>query len=99
MRVGTYRGLRSGKQEYGTVIFGDKGNISTAGFVGGYRPLVVEIAKFFRSGQPPVSAEETIEMFAFMEAADESKRQGGAPVTLESVLAKAREFNKTRKLP
>jgi len=26
-----------------------------------------------------------------MEAADESKRQGGKPVTLESVLAKARE--------
>jgi hypothetical protein len=37
-----------------------------------------------------VSAEETIELFAFMEAADESKRQGGAPVTLKSVLAKAR---------
>jgi hypothetical protein len=36
-----------------------------------------------------VSAAETIEIFAFMEAADESKRQGGAPVTLESVLAKA----------
>ena len=36
-----------------------------------------------------VSAEETIEMFAFMEAADESKRQGGVPVTLASVLAKA----------
>ena len=34
--------------------------------------------------------EETIEIFAFMEAADESKRQGGKPVTIESVLAKAR---------
>jgi hypothetical protein len=31
-----------------------------------------------------------IEIFAFMEAADESKRQGGAPVSLASVLAKAR---------
>ena len=29
-------------------------------------------------------------IFAFMEAADESKRQGGAPVSLASVLAKAR---------
>ena len=26
-----------------------------------------------------------------MEAADESKRQGGKPVTIESVMAKARE--------
>jgi hypothetical protein len=29
-------------------------------------------------------------MFAFMEAADESKRQGGVPITLKSVLNKAR---------
>ena len=56
----------------------------------GYEPLVVEICKFFRTGKPPVSAEETIEIFAFMEAADESKRQGGKPVTLETVMARAR---------
>ena len=35
--------------------------------------LVIEIAKFFRTGQPPVSAAETLEIYAFMEAADESK--------------------------
>jgi hypothetical protein len=55
-----------------------------------YKPLVVEIVKFFKSGKPPVSAEETLEIFAFMEAADESRRQGGAPVPLKDVLAKAR---------
>ena len=37
-----------------------------------------------------MSAEETIEIFAFMEAADESKRQGGKPVTIESVMTKAK---------
>jgi hypothetical protein len=42
-----------------------------------------------------VSANETIEIFAFMEAADESKRQGGKQVTIESVLVKAR--NQTAK--
>ena len=52
------------------------------GDYGGYEPLVVEIVKFFKTGKPPVSAEETIEIFAFMEAADESKRQGGKPVTI-----------------
>ena len=98
-RVGTYRGLRSGKADYGTVVFGAKGIVNTTGYVGGYKPLVVEIAKFFRTGTAPVSAEETIELFAFMEAADESKRQGGGPVTIESVMQKAREYNKTRKLP
>jgi hypothetical protein len=81
------------------LIFGEKATLTTSGAEGGYKPLVVEIAKFFKTGVAPVSANETTEIFAFMEAADESKRQGGAPVTLESVMQKARAFNKTRKLP
>jgi hypothetical protein len=88
-RVGTFRGIRVGKSGYGAMVFGSDG-IMPSGSYGGYEPLVVEICKFFKTHQPPVSAEETIEIFAFMEAADESKRQGGAPVTLESVLTKAK---------
>jgi predicted dehydrogenase len=88
-RIGTFRGIRAGKQDYGATVFGQKG-IAPSGGYGGYEPLVVEICKFFKTGEPPVSAEETIEIFAFMEAADESKRQGGVPVSLESVMAKAR---------
>ena len=80
--------MRAGKADYGAMVFGTKGMAPSGGY-GGYEPLVVEVCKFFKTGQPPVSAEETIEIFAFMEAADESKRQGGAPVTLESVLHKA----------
>jgi hypothetical protein len=38
-----------------------------------------------------VSEAETIEIFTFMEAADESLRQGGKPVALADVLAKAKE--------
>src|SRR5262249_6764188 len=94
-RIGTFRGIRKGSSGYGATVFGDKG-IAPAGKYSGYEPLVTEICKFFRTGVPPVSAEETIEMFAFMEAADESKRQGGGPVTIESVLAKAREENRKR---
>ena len=45
--------------------------------------------KFFKTGKPPVSEADTLEIFAFMEAADESKRQDGKPVTLESVMEKA----------
>jgi predicted dehydrogenase len=89
-RVGTFRGIRVGKTDYGAMVFGSKSVGPSGGFTG-YEPLVVEICKFFTSGEPPVSAEETVEIYAFMEAADESKRQGGAPVTLESVLARARE--------
>ena len=89
-RVGTFRGIRKGKADYGALAFGSKGIVIAQGY-GGYEPLLVEICKFFRSGKPPVSAGETLEIFAFMEAADESKRKGGAPVTLESVMTKARE--------
>ena len=78
-----------GHADYGATVFGTKG-IAPSGGYGGYEPLVVEIVKFFKTGKPPVSAEETIEIFAFMEAADESKRQGGKPVTIESVMTKAR---------
>jgi hypothetical protein len=91
-RVGSYRGIREGKADYGATAFGSKAVVTTSAS-GPYEPLLAEICKFFRTGQPPVTAEETIEMFAFMEAADESKRQGGRPVTLASVLDKARSGN------
>jgi hypothetical protein len=88
-RIGTFRGLRQGHAGYGATVFGSK-EIASARDSAGYKPLVVEIVKFFKTGKAPVSAEETIELFAFMEAADESKRQGGKPVTIESVMAKAK---------
>ncbi len=88
-RVGSYRGIRGSKAEFGAVGFGSKA-ISYTAKEGGYEPLCREIGRFFKSGKSPVSAAETIEIFAFMEAADESKRQGGAPVSLAAVLTKAR---------
>ena len=48
----------------------------------GYRPLLVEIVKFFETKEPPVSNEETLEIFAFMDAAQRSKEAGGAPQKL-----------------
>jgi uncharacterized protein YndB with AHSA1/START domain len=88
-RIGAYRGIVKGKAEYGVVAYGSKAVIQS-GRTGGYEPLCREIARFFRTGVPPVSAEETLEIFAFMEAADESLRQGGKPVALAEVLAKAK---------
>jgi hypothetical protein len=86
-RVGSFRGLRGAMKGYGATVFGSKGTGQAGGFTG-YEALVQEIAKFFKTGISPVKPEDTIEIYAFMEAADESKRQGGKPVTLESVLAK-----------
>lgn len=87
-RIGTFRGGRSGKIGYGGNAFGEEG-VAEIGPYDGYRPLLVEIIKFFRTGKAPVSPEETLEIYAFMEAADESKRRGGQSITLESVRAKA----------
>ncbi len=89
-RIGTFRGIRQGNATYGATVFGSKA-VMPGGTYGGYKPLVIEIGKFFKTGKPPVSAEETIELFAFMEAADESKRQGGCPVSIEAVISKARQ--------
>jgi hypothetical protein len=61
----------------------------TTGAYEGYRPLLVEIANFFRTGKSPVSAEETLEILAFMEAADESKSRDGRPVAIASVMQRA----------
>ncbi|MBA4105213.1 MAG: dehydrogenase [Pirellula sp.] len=89
-RIGTFRGIRDGQSGYGSTVFGTKGILPGGGF-DGYEPLLVEIVRFFKTGKPPVSAEETLEIFAFMEAADQSKRLGGRPVTLESVMQQARQ--------
>jgi len=88
-RIGTYRGLRKGRHDYGATVFGSK-SIIQAGKYGGYEPLVVEIIKFFKTGKVPVPAEETIEIFAFMSAADESKAKGGAAVSIAETIEKAR---------
>ena len=89
-RVGTFRGLREGEGGYGGTAFGTEGT-ARMGPYDGYRPLLTRIAEFFRTGEAPVSREETLEIYAFMTAADESKRLGGAPVRIEEVLAEARE--------
>jgi hypothetical protein len=89
-RIGTFRGIRKNKADYGLVVFGSAGIVPAPGSFSGYEQLCVEIAKFFKTGTPPVSPEETIEIMTFMEAAEESKRRGGAPVALADVLAKAR---------
>ena len=52
----------------------------------GYQPLLKEIIEFFRTGVAPVSPEETLEIMAFMEAAEMSAKRGGAPVTIDEAM-------------
>lgn len=85
-KVGTLVGIRNAAAPYRVTLFGAK-RVVDQQEGGDYAPLIREVMKFFQTGVAPVSAEETIELFAFMEAADESKRHGGAPVRLADVLA------------
>lgn len=89
-RIGTYRGIREGKGDYGGTVYCEKA-ISVLGKYQGYGPLLENICKFFNTGIAPVSDEETLEIFAFMEAADESKRRGGTSVDIKSIMKKAKE--------
>ncbi len=82
-RIGTFRGMRVGKHAYGATVFGSVG-VGSHEVEGGsmYKALVEEIVKFFRTGVPPVSPSETLEIFAFMQAAQVSKDRGGQEVRL-----------------
>lgn len=88
-RIGTYRGIRVGKGGYGGTVFGEKG-IKFLDKYHGYNPLFVKITEFFDSGDVPVPIEETLEIFAFMQAAEESKRRGGISVEIKSVIEDAK---------
>ncbi|MBX3437298.1 MAG: gfo/Idh/MocA family oxidoreductase [Planctomycetaceae bacterium] len=87
-RIGTYRGLRNNATGFGFTIFGKK-SIAQAER-GEYQQLCREIAQFFKTGTPPVPAAETLEIFAFMEAADHSRNQGGIAVSIPELLKQSR---------
>lgn len=89
-RIGTFRGTRTGKHDYGGTVYTNTGNV-VLGPYGGYEPLLKEIITYFETGKSPVTPAETIEIFAFMEAADESKRRGGTAVSLDEVMEKAKK--------
>lgn len=83
-RVGIYRE----SDGYGGKAVGTKGEAAVGAF-DGYAPLVVEIMKFFKTGVAPVQEAETIELFAFMEASEESKKRNGAEVIVSTMVQRA----------
>jgi hypothetical protein len=86
---GTWSGGRTGifreDKDFHGLAKGEKGE-SPAGSFDGYGALVKEIVKFFQTREPPVRPSETLAILAFMEAADQSKRQGGTPVQIRDLL-------------
>ncbi|MCK4888033.1 MAG: gfo/Idh/MocA family oxidoreductase [Planctomycetes bacterium] len=89
-RIGTFRGIRKGASPYGALVYGDKG-VLRSGTYAGYEPLVKEIITFFKTGKAPVPAEETIEIYAFMSAADISKTQNGKAISIPELIQKTKQ--------
>ncbi len=104
-RVGTVRGNRDSDRAYGAVVFGSEAVASAplpkadapkmsnaeAAQMSAYQGVVIAVVKFFQTGVPPVSPDETLEIMAFMEAADISKARQGAPVALKELLQERAE--------
>lgn len=81
-RVGTVQVLRP-YGEFAAVAYTEKKTIESGKIKVSYVPMLKEIVKFFQTGVAPVNEEETMELFAFMDAAQKSKEQGGKPVKLK----------------
>lgn len=88
-RVGIYRGLLQGDKHYGLSIHGEKATVTLVEEPS-YEALCREIGRFFKTGVPPVAPAETLEIYAFMEAADESLRRGGNSIAIDAVMGQTR---------
>ena len=77
-RLGTVNVLRP-YGDYGGMAFREKEIVTTPKYKHVYGPMLAELVKFFATGVPPISNEETMELFGFMDAAQRSKESGGKP--------------------
>lgn len=100
-RIGTYRGIKQGAVKYSATVFGEQG-VSIAGVYGhgvpvkgvaptddkymGYEGIALEIARFAKGGAVPVTPAETLELYAFLEAARESRVKQGASISVAETL-------------
>ncbi len=78
-RIASVRGIRRGSSGYGFTAYAEKAikpvTIGTA-FI--YRELLKQVVAFFTTGKPPVDPQTTLEIMAFIEAANRSGANHGA---------------------
>ena len=89
-RIGTFRGIREGKEGYGGTVICEK-QIVQAGDYAGYGVLLDQILKFFKTKQSPIDKKETLEIFSFMEASNVSMKHNGTQISLQSVFEKGQK--------
>ena len=83
-RVGTVRGIRP-KADYGFVAFAEKGVYPVAAKSKfGYRDLLKEVVAFFTTKKAPVPIAVTVEIMAFIEAANRSGINHGVGAKVET---------------
>lgn len=92
-RIGVNRAMRTGRRGRGGTTYGDKEIISfkrdaSLDKNNVYAPYK-KMIDFFSTGIVPVTSEETLEVLAFMEAAEESRLTGGKEVEIESMMKRA----------
>lgn len=79
-RIGTVRAIRP-YSTYGAVVFRRNGPpIVDNNIQASYPPLLLKIVQFIRTGVPPVPNRETLEIYSFLDAAQQSRDKGGIPV-------------------
>jgi predicted dehydrogenase len=85
-RLGVVRGLRlPGKNPFGRTLFGAEGvrtDFQPTDGPPAFATMLMAIIEFFRTGTGPIELEETVEEMVFLEAAEQSWRQGGSTVRL-----------------
>ena len=94
-RLGTFRALQQGRSVYGGTAFTKSGAVDMGKYQG-YEPLLKDILQFFKTRVSPVSEKETLEIFTFMEASNESKRKGGKVIQMDKTYRKG--FKEAQKL-
>lgn len=83
-RLGIARAVRQGAHAYGFTVWKEK-TTETATVDSGkiYPELLNEITRFFATGRAVVAPKESVEVIAFMEAANKSMANNGRPVMVK----------------
>lgn len=84
-RIGVVRGTRQGKSAYGGTVYCEKATIALGAYKG-YGSLLEKIVEFFDTKVVPFDSKETLEICAFIEAADVSKSANGRSIDLNHVI-------------
>lgn len=78
-RIGTVRGNRRGNNKFGALVHRESGTSAVDVYAHEkpyYASLLERIMTMFRTGEPSIRLEETIEIVRFIEAANESRETG-----------------------